>query len=159
MGPSWILFVNLAKLKLCLCLEWIKLYFLYFSDSWPTFWLGPSPASSNQTDIELDMRSFCPLPPRFRRSCFVLSAFPTKNDAKSVNIGHSKYLLYQKGKKVGRQRPPNLLKFLKCLPHCPPDSEGPASYLVQDTSALPTEDDAKRVNDGHRNAEKAHSGI
>lgn len=40
-----------------------------------------------------------------------------------------------------------------------PDSNGPASYLVQDTSALPTEDDAKRVNDGHRNAEKAHSGI
>ena len=41
----------------------------------------------------------------------------------------------------------------------PPASDGPASYLVQDTSALPTEDDAKRVNDGHRNAEKAHSGI
>ena len=56
-----------------------------------------------------------------------------------------------KGKKIGRQRPPYLQKIW--------NSDGPASYLVQDTSALPTEDDAKRVNDGHRNAEKAHSGI
>ena len=49
--------------------------------------------------------------------------------------------------------------FFEMLAPLSPDSNGPASYLVQDTSALPTEDDAKRVNDGHRNAEKAHSGI
>ena len=63
------------------------------------------------------------------------------------------------GKKIGRKRPPYLIFFFEMLAPLSPDSNGPASYLVQDTSALPTEDDAKRVNDGHRNAEKAHSGI
>ena len=53
----------------------------------------------------------------------------------------------------------HICKNFEMLAPCPPASDGPASYLVQDTSALPTEDDAKRVNDGHRNAEKAHSGI
>ena len=56
------------------------------------------------------------------------------------------------------QRSPYFHKFGNFGP-LPPGSDGTASYLVQDTSALPTEDDAKRVNDGHRNAEKAHSGI